>query len=88
MEKRFPAARCPACGGECALDPEKGASVCSACGHEAEIPDGPCGRTEAHSAEELSAEGPADTFDGVAPAGIGRAEAAERMRRSIGKKLL
>ena len=85
--KRFPAARCPACGGVCAFDPERGTSVCSACGHETEIPGLPCGRTEAHSAGELSAKGPA-AYDGVAPAVIGRAGAAERMRKIIGKKLL
>ncbi len=86
--ERFREARCPACGGSCAFDPEKGTSVCSACGRETEIPFSPCEKTEAHSAEALAGDGSPDVLGGVVPPKIGRNEAAERMRRSIGKKLL
>ena len=86
--KRFPEARCPACGGTCAYVPEKGTSVCSACGREAQIPFSPCAKTEAHSAEELAGDGSPDVFGGIVPPKIGRSEAAERMRKSIAKKLL
>ena len=86
--KRFPEARCSACGGTCAYVPEKGTSVCSACGREAQIPFSPCAKTEAHSAEELAGDGLPDVFGGIVPPKIGRSEAAERMRKSIAKKLL